>query len=214
MIRPLVVVGAGGFGRETLDVVDALNRSSAESVFEVLGVVDSNPSSANLDRLQRRGVPFLGSLEEWLKTDPSAEYLLGVGSPTDRERLDDRCRAEGLIAATAIHPSATVGSEMRADDGVIVCAGVNVSTNVTLGRHVHLNPGSTVGHDSNVRDYVSINPGAILSGEVNIKERTLVGAGAVVLPGLTIGEGSVVGAAACVVRSVSANTVVKGVPAR
>jgi acetyltransferase-like isoleucine patch superfamily enzyme len=49
---------------------------------------------------------------------------------------------------------------------------------------------------------------------VRIAAGTLVGAGAVILQGRTIGSGALVGAAACVVRDVTPDAVVKGVPAR
>jgi hypothetical protein len=49
--RPLVVIGAGGFGREALDVITALNSAVASPLFDILGVVDDSPSVPNLDRL-------------------------------------------------------------------------------------------------------------------------------------------------------------------
>ena len=61
-----MVVGAGGFGRETLDVVESINRSSPAPRFEVLGVVDENPSAENLARLSARGVTYLGTVAAWL----------------------------------------------------------------------------------------------------------------------------------------------------
>ncbi len=214
MTTPLVIVGSGGFGRETLDVVEALNRSAPTAVYEILGVVDSHPAHDSLERLRRRGICFLGSVSNWLDGARSSDYLLGVGNPFNRARLDSRFRAAGMSAATAIHPTATVGSEVQVSDGVVICAGAQVSTNVALGRHVHLNPSCTVGHDTTLHNFVSINPGAIISGDVRVEEGALIGAGAVVIQGLTIGEGSTIGAAACVVRNVDANTTVKGVPAR
>ena len=41
MSTPLVVVGAGGFGRDTLDVVEAVNAVTTR--FEILGVLDDDP---------------------------------------------------------------------------------------------------------------------------------------------------------------------------
>ena len=47
MSRPLVVVGASGFGRESLDVVAAHNAARPDAAFEVLGVLDDGPSEDN-----------------------------------------------------------------------------------------------------------------------------------------------------------------------
>ena len=215
MSTPLVIVGAGGFGRETLDVVDAINSSLPEARFEVLGIIDSSPSDENLARLERRDVAWLGALDVVDGLDPaSVRYVIGIGSPVVRERIDRDLTQRGFEAATVVHPAASVGVGSLIGDGSVVCGGVQISTNVVLGRHVHVNPNATIGHDAVLEDFVSINPAAVISGDVVVNSGSLIGAAAVVLQGLTVGSSSVVGAAACVVRDVTPGTIVKGVPAR
>lgn len=213
MSRDVVVVGAGGFGRETLDVVEAAIRAGVG--FRLLGVVDSNPSDANLGRLRDRNVPYLGSEDGWLNEGRTrVAYLVGVGSTAARERVVRRFDGAGLDPISVIHPAAVVGTRSAIGAGTVICAGVQMSTNVTTGRHVHVNPGAIVGHDATLEDYVSVNPAAVVSGEVSVGRGALIGAGAVILQGLRVGAGAIVGAAACVVHDVGAGAVVKGVPAR
>lgn len=213
MTERIVVLGAGGFGRETLDVLEAMIAAGAD--LELVGVVDAGPRAVELERLAARGVRFLGGEDEWLPAaDGDERFVVAIGAPEIRRRVTERLRASGLRAATLIHPSAVIGTQAQVGEGVVITAGVQVSTNVTLGDHVHLNPACIIGHDAVLAEHVSVNPGAIVSGNVTVETGTLLGAGSVVLQGLTVGAGATVGAAACVTRDVAAGTTVVGVPAR
>ena len=212
MSRPLVVVGASGFGRESLDVVAAHNAARPDAAFEVLGVLDDGPSEDNLARLAGRDVPYLGGIDDFLAGHEPIAYLLAIGSPKIRELLVAGFDNAGWRAASVVHPSASMGTMTVWADGVVVCGGAQVSTNVRLGRHVHINPNATIGHDSILESFVSINPAATISGDVHVRSRTLIGAGAIVLQGLSIGADTTVGAGAVVTRTVPDGVVVKGVP--
>lgn len=208
----LIVVGIGGFGREAVSVALACQRAGTLP-YDSIAAVDDNPTAENLARLERMGVPFRGSSEEGL-LGADSHFVVGVGAPVTRARIVEKLDTYGLEAATLIHPTAVVGEDCRVGAGTIICAGVQVTVNVELGQHVHLNLSCTVGHDSRLNDFVSVNPGAAISGDVEIGARTLVGVGAVILQGLHIGVDTVVGGAACVVKNVPDGVTVKGIPAR
>lgn len=209
----LIIIGAGGFGRETLDVIEATvpHRSAIPEV----AIVDDNPRKVDLERLRARSIHYFGTIHQWIAlAGPSDQYVIAIGNPTVRHKVATRLAHVARPAKPLIHPSASIGSMVKLGDGSVVCAGGRISTNVTSGAHTHVNPGATIGHDTTIGNCVSINPGAIVSGNVNIEDRALIGAGAIILQDLTVHHDAIVGAAACVVRDVAPKVTVKGVPAR
>ena len=210
-MNKLVIVGCGGFGREVLDVVEAINAE--KPTWQVVGFIDDSPSETDARLVAERGYEVLGGLEH-LKQNPGLSYSIGIGNGATRRFIDEQLTAAGLSAAVLVHPSATVGGRCLLGPGTILCAGVRLTTNITLGRHVHVNLNSTVGHDCTIGSYVTVNPLVAISGWVSIGCGTLLGTHSCVLQGLSVGESVTVGAAACVVRDVNREQTVKGIPAR
>lgn len=205
----LVVVGAGGHGRELLDVLSTLARSDSD--LRVLGVVDDDPGT-NLDRLARLGVPLLGDTT-WLERHPG-RYALGIGTSAVRRRLAERLDDAGCSPVVVVHPGASIGSDSRLGPGVVVYERSVVTTNVTLGAHTHLNVACAVQHDTSVGSFVQFSPGVLVNGDCEIDDDVFLGTGAVVTRGCRVGRGARIGAGAVVLRDVPAGATAVGVPAR
>lgn len=207
----IVVVAAGGFGREILDVLDARGGADASASEVFLGFLDDDPSAA--PRVTELGESLLGPVRAISSID--ASYLIGIGSPSTRRRVDQMLIALGGSAHGGVqHRLAARGRQVRLGPGHVICAGATLTTNIVAGRHLHVNLNATIGHDCVIGDYVTIAPGVSISGNVTIGDDVEFGTGAVVLPGLNIGAGAMVGAGAVVTKDVAPGTTVVGMPAR
>jgi sugar O-acyltransferase (sialic acid O-acetyltransferase NeuD family) len=204
----LVIVGAGGFGRECLDIVEALNELGA--AVEFAGFTDDDGGDPDL--LARRGARCLGAVAS---TPQHADrYVIAIGSGAARRAIDETMSDSGIRAEVLVHPQATLGSDCRLGPGTIMNAGARVTTNIATGRHVQVHCNATIGHDARLGDYVSVFPGATISGSVVLEDGVTIGTGANVLPGIRVGAAAYVGAGAVVTKNVPGGTTVAGTPAR
>ncbi len=210
-MRDLVIVGCGGFGREVVDVVDAIN--AVTPTWQLLGFLDDAPSDDDRARVERIGLRLLGPVEP-SALPAGASFVIGIGSGRVRQLLARRLGAREGDLAVLVDPRASVGRGTIVGAGSVLAAGAHVTTNVVLGEHVHVDRGAQVGHDSTLADFVTVHPSATVSGGCDLRERSRLGTHSVVLPGVTVGADALVGAGACVVRDVPAGAVVKGVPAQ
>lgn len=208
--KPVVIIGAGGFGREVLDVIDAVNQVKPQ--YEVLGyVVDSQygaPGTIVND------CPILGGYD-WLENrHKDVLVICGVGPTHHRLQLIRRAETIGCTFFSAIHPNALLTKWVKIGVGVVITAGSILTNQIHIGNHVHVNLDCTIGHDVIIDDFVTLSPGVHISGNVRIKEGAYIGTGANTIEKLTIGEWSTVGAGSTIVKDVPSNTTVVGVPGK
>ena len=208
--KKVVIIGAGGFGREVLDIFDALNQKKNQ--VEVLGFIVQEQYGKVGTVVN--GKPILGDFD-WLEANYSqVEVLCSVGAPHHRIRLIRRAKEIGCKFINLIHPNAIMTRWITLGEGVVITAGCILTNNILIGNHVHINLGCTVGHDVVIKDYVTLSPGVHISGNIEIGEGCYVGTGTNTIEKLNIGEWSIIGAGSTIVREVSPNTTVVGVPGK
>lgn len=207
--RQLVIVGAGGFGRETAALVEDVNAAKDE--WELLGFVDDDVS---LHETSILGYPVLGDIP-WLKRQSTdLYYVLAIGTPEARQSIISRLAEPAINPASLIHPSVPLHRTVEIGAGSIICGRATPTVSVQIGRHVIINLHCTVGHDSILHDYVTLHPGVHLSGNSRVGRGAVLGTGATVLPNVSIGPNTKVGAGAVVTRDLPASCTAVGVPAR
>lgn len=197
----LWIAGAGGVGREALDVALAAGRA-------VVGFVDDRLAGSVV-----RGLPVAAPSE----VPAGAAFLVAIGDPAARlavaSRLEAASGSPGCFESL-VDPRAIVGPLTSLAGGCLVSGGAFVSSSVSLGVHVQVHYNATIGHDCVLSDGATVLPGANVAGSVRLGRGSTVGSGAIVLQGLSVGEGAVVGAGAVVTRDVPDGVTVVGSPAK
>lgn len=209
--RELVVVGAGGFARETVEAVRALNAAGAR--WRIAGYLDDEPA---LHGTVIDGVPVLGGTGV-LASMPDAAVVVCTGRPSNyvsRPRIVGALGLPPQRYATIIHPSATVSSTSRIGPGSVLLAQTVLTAAVTVGSHVAVMPHVTLTHDDVIGDFATIASGVCLGGGVQVGRCAYVGAGALVREQRRIGPCALVGMGSVVTRHIPAGEVWAGVPAR
>jgi sugar O-acyltransferase (sialic acid O-acetyltransferase NeuD family) len=210
MTTRIVIFGAGGLGREVLQIVRDQQRAGAQ--IKCLGFLVepdffAGPTVVN-------GVPVHHDLAHFA-TDLSVKFVVALGNPAMRARIADQIeRSVGPRFASVIHPSCILGDTVVVGIGSIMLPTTSVTTDVLIGKHVLINPKVSISHDCVLEDYVTLSPAVTLAGGVHLERGCELGTAATVIPRQRIGRWAIVGAGAVVITSVTPNTTVVGVPAR
>jgi len=208
--KKVVIIGAGGFAREVLDIFDACNNAGDR--YDVLGYVVESPFGTPGAIVNEK--PILGGLE-WLDGQHRDVFVIcGVGAPELRRRLVLEAVKRGARFCSIIHPTVRMSRWNSIGSGVVIAAGCILTNQIRVGDHVQLNLDCTIGHDVLIGDFVTVSPGTHISGNVTIRTGGNIGTGVNIINRLEIGEWSVIGAGSTLIRNVPPNTTVVGVPGK
>lgn len=207
-LENVVICGAGGLGRETLEILTAQN--SVDNKWNILGFIDDTKSEG----VAINGYPVLGNTDWFCGNHQNTGCLVAIGDPKIRCRVVKKLNSHGINFVNAIHPGAILSGSVSLGKGIIICAGAVLTVNIKVGNHVILNANSTIGHDVTIGDFCSIMPSATINGNTFIKTGANFGSGATGIQNITVGKWSIIGAGAVVINDIPDRVTAVGIPAR
>ncbi|OWR27590.1 acetyltransferase [Saccharibacillus sp. O23] len=200
-----ILFGSGGHAKVVIDILQAMGT-------RVIGFMDDYREEDHW-----RGIPNLGNLKqanEIILNYPQANFLVAIGDNEIRQHIARLLERSGAKFHTAVHPSASIGSDVTIGAGSVLMPGTIVNADSRIGEHCIVNTGGTVDHDCSLGNFVHLSPGVHLAGNVEIDDLSHIGTGASAIPGIRIGSRTIVGAGAVVIRSLPNRVTAVGCPAK
>lgn len=206
----LVVLGAGGLGREVAWQISQI-RNVIEQ-YHVIGFVDDNPE---LQGKVINGLPNLGGIDFLINYTEEIAVVICLANPKIRREIYEKLSINPKISFPTIIANDVQHSDtVKFGKGCIICLSNIYTVNIEVGDFVISNSDCIVGHDVVLGDFVTIYPSVSVSGNVYIGDGTEIGTGTNIIQGKRIGEQSIIGAGSVVVGDIPKKCTAVGIPAK
>lgn len=204
----ILIIGASGHGKSIIDIVQKQGK------YNIVGLLDQNREIGT----EIFGYQVLGkeeNLQDLVNIHCLTGAIVAIGDNFVRSQVVKRIQkiCPELKFVCAIHPQASVASEVLIGEGTVIMAGARINACSKVGRFCILNTNSSLDHDSTMEDFASFAPGVVTGGNCIIEEFSAICIGAILIHGMRIGKQSVIGAGAIVTRPIEAFVVAYGAPA-
>lgn len=201
-MKDLIIVGAGGFGREAYHLAKTIGN------WNIIGFIDDNPNALKGYKCEAK---IIGSIKDWTPTE-NEEFAMGIASPKGKESIANYLKTKGANFVSLIHPRAMVYDTAEIGEGCIIGGMSNIGDCAKLGNFVNV-AGSIVGQDSIVGDF-STTTAYVNIASAHIGQRVFIGSHSVILNSKKIGDDAYICAGSVVISNVKPGTKVFGNPAK
>ena len=207
-MKDLIIIGAGGFGRELLSYAIEIMQTS-ECGWRVKGFIDDN---LNAFKGIDTGYPILGTISEHI-IEENAVYVCAISDSKTRLSIGRDFQEKGAEFINFIHPTAKIRERVKMGVGNIFCPYSGANPDVTIGDFVIVNCYSGFAHDCILGSGCTLSAGCDVTGNCKLGEGVFLGAKVVIIPGRKIGDYAKISAGAVVFTHVKPGKTMIGNPA-
>lgn len=207
-MKDLYIVGAGGCGREVLQIIKDIHRIQGPR-WNIKGFLDDTE-----EPLKGKACDYgvVGTIQGYYPKENEV-LVMAIASPQAKQKLVPMLLERGAEFESVIHPYAGLGEFNTIGDGVVIYGGLSMSVNSTIGNYVTM-LSSWLGHDVKIGDYSTVSGMCHILGNVRVGSSVFIGANAVIAPYANIEDNAYVGIGSVVLRKVKNGKRVFGNPAR
>ena len=182
-MKDIVIIGAGGIGREVAWIIEEINE--VNPTWNIVGFVDEN---SEMWEKEINGYRVLGGLNILDKLESKPEVIVAIANCGVKKdivaRLNDK-----FDFATIIYPTVKISKYIEIGHGTIIYPGVILSVNTKIANHVVISGNCGIGHDTVIGNFSSVLWGSCFSGFGVIGEECFIGVGTNIAQGVRIGDG-------------------------
>ena len=206
----LVIVGAGGCGRE---VYEMARETYSPDEYRIKGFLSDIPTDLDDFSDTKAEARIIGSITEY-EVQENDRFLLAIGEVEGRDKVLKILLARGAKFISLVHPKALVFRHASLGEGVIVYPFVGVSDYARVGDFCLINAYSSIGHDAVLREGSVLCPFVAVGGGAKLGASCFVGPHVTISPKLSIGDRCRISANSFVARNAPEDSFVIGVPAK
>lgn len=172
-MQDIIIVGAGGMGREVLAVVKNIN--TLIPTWNFLGFVDDGKTAGDIVN----NTKVLGGLDYINTLSSKTAVVIAISLPKVRKQLKEKITNSNVFFPTIIHPSVIISDAefVGIGEGCLLLINTVFTTNITIGDFVIVNAGAIINHDAQIDSFSTIMPGVNISTGAKVGMGCYIGTG-------------------------------------
>lgn len=207
-MKNLIIIGAGGCGREILQWAKDINKK--DKTWNIKGFLDDDANALNNKKCD---TPILSSIDAYDIQEEDV-FICGIGDSGTRKTVVQKMKDRGAKFVNIIHPTAIVADSCTLGEGVILYPFALVSANAIVSDGCIINMHSSVAHDATLGCYCTISSYCDITGMCTIGDEVFMGTSAKLVPGTKVGDHAFICAGSMVMTRIREGVKVMGNPAK
>lgn len=207
-MKDLYIVGAGGMGRELLNIILDIHKTKGER-WRLMGFLDDTEHPL---KDKDCDLTVVGSIQNYYPKNNDA-LAMGIADPEAKRKISGLLKARGAHFETIVSPGVNGGRHNEVGEGVVFYPGFAMTVNCKIGNFCTLLT-CGIGHDCIIGDFCTISSLCNIMGGANVGSGVYMGGNCVIAPHTHIGDNAYLCLGSVVLKDVKAGSKVMGNPAR